>query len=419
MMRRWTFGAALVLGLASVLVARQGIVHTDDGRTLEGDVDESAGPSGKVVVTIHGVAVTLPRDDILSIEYPKDITQEFNERLARLDSTDARGRAQLARWALSRGQFELARKAADAAQRLAPNDPEIQTLQDTIEAQQRLASRQPSGTPAPAPTPPPPTPPTTPPPSVPATQPAPPVAEAPPTTSPSGGPARFLTMDQVYAIRRAELRPDENVRIQFYRDVQKRYLALSKANAAAFSAASPTVQALAIQAYDPQLANDVRIMSDPRGLADFRSRIEPRVLAGCASSGCHSGSEGGDFFLYTNVRSAQASYTNFFILTTYQRKVDTADVFGRGVALRMMIDRLHAQSSLLVQYALPRMIASTPHPDVPNWKPMFWRSDDPGCLELVNWIGTTLRPITPDYGFKFELANSTATTQPSTPTTSP
>jgi hypothetical protein len=226
-------------------------------------------------------------------------------------------------------------------------------------------------------------------------------------------------MDQVYAIRRAELRPDENVRIQFFRDVQKRYLAQSKANAAAFSAASPTVQALAIQAYDPQLANDVRIVSDPRALAEFRSRIEPRVLAGCASSGCHSGPEGGDFFLYTNVRSAQASYTNFYILTTYQRKVETVDAFGRGVAQRMMIDRLHAQSSLLVQYALPRMIASTPHPDVPNWKPMFWRSDDPGCLELVNWIGATLRPITPDYGFKFELANPMATTQPSAPTTSP
>jgi hypothetical protein len=411
----------LVLGLASMLLARQGIVRTQDGRTLEGDVDESAGPQGTVTITIHGVAVALPRSDIASIEYPKDVTQEFNERLAALDATDARGRAQLARWALARGQFALARKAADAAQRLAPNDPEIQTLQDTIEAQQRMAARQTSRVPAP---PAPPTPVATTPAPLPTPATAPATVVAPPTVAPpapisNATPSKFLTMDQVYAIRRAELRPDESVQIQFMQDVRQRYLAQSKANPAAFNAASPTVQALAIEAYDPQLANDVRIMSDPRSLAEFRSRIEPRVLAGCASSGCHSGPEGGDFYLYSNVRSAQASYTNFFILTSYEKKVDTVDAFGKGIAQRMMIDRLHSQTSLLVQYALPRMIASTAHPDVPNWKPMFWRMDDPFCVELVNWIGASLRPIRPEYGFKFDVPTMSATTQPSPATTSP
>lgn len=417
MMRCSALGAALVLGLASVLFARQGIVRTQDGRTLEGDVDESAGPQGNVTIAIHGVTVSLPRSDVYSIEYPRDVTQEFNERLAALDATDARGRAELARWALARGQFALARKAADAAQRLAPNDPEVQTLQDTIEAQQRLASR---------PTPSVPTPPT--PARRPAPAPAPTTAPATviaptPTTAPapvtSTTPTKFLDMDQVYAIRRAELRPDETVEIQFLHDVRQRYLTASKANAAAFNAASTTIQALAIQAYDPQLATDVRITSDPRSLAEFRGRIEPRILVGCASSGCHSGPEGGDFYLYTNVRSAQASYTNFFILSTYEKKVETSDVFGKGIADRMMVDRLHAQTSLLVQYALPRMIASTAHPDVPNFKPMFWRTDDPFCIELVNWIGATLRPIRPDYGFKFDVPTMSATTQPAPPTTSP
>jgi hypothetical protein len=416
MNRRWALGAVLVLGLASMLLARQGIVRTQDGRTLEGDVNESAGPQGNVTVTIHGAVVSLPRSDVASIEYPRDITQEFNERLAALDATDARGRAQLARWALARGQYALARKAANAAQRLAPNDPDLQTLQDTIEAQERMAARQtnPAPVPRPAPTPPPPTPP-------PATAPG--TTVATPTTAPSAVanpmPTRFLTMDQVYAIRRAELRPDESVPIQFMQDVRQRYLAQSKANAAAFNAASPTVQALAIEAYDPQLANDVRITSDPRSLSEFRSKIEPRVLAGCASSGCHSGPEGGDFFLYSNVRSAQASYSNFFILTTYEKTVPTVDAFGKGMAQRMMVDRLHAQTSLLVQYSLPRMIASTPHPDAPNWKPMYWRTDDPSCVEMVSWIGATLRPIRPDYGFKFQLPTMSATTQPSPATTSP
>ena len=407
MIRRWLFGAALVVGLASVLLANQGVVKTQDGRTLEGNVDESAGPDADVTITIHGVTITLPRSDIASIDYPKDVTQEFNEKLAKLERNDVKGRLDLARWALARQQFALARRAAGAAQKLAPNDPDIQTLQDTIQAQERMAARRGSGTAIAAP----PVSPTT--------------TTAPPTTAPAAPPpqAKFLSMDDVFAIRRAELRPDENVPIQFLRDVQKRYLIASKANAAAFNAATPAVQALAIQAYDPQMAQDVRITSDPLALAEYRTRIEPRILAGCASSGCHNSENAGragDFYLYSNVRSPAASYTNFFILQNYVKRVDTVDAFGRGEAERMMIDRLHAQSSLLVQFALPRLMASTPHPDVPNWKPMYWRTDDPACVEILNWIGTTLRPIRPDYGIKFDVPwISPPTTEPAAATTSP
>jgi hypothetical protein len=403
MIRRWLLGAALVMGLASMLLAKQGVVKTQDGRILEGDVDESAGADADVKVIIHGVAITLPRSDIASIDYPKDATAEFNEKLAKLDRNDVNGRLALARWALGRQQFALARQAADAAQRLAPNDLDIQTLQDTIQAQERMAARQGAGAAA-------------------ATPVTPTTAAAPLTTAPAP-PAKFLSMDDVYAMRRAELRPDEDVRIQFLRDVQKRYLIASKANAAAFNAAGPGVQALAIQAYDPQMAQDVRITSDPQALAEYRTRIEPRILAGCASSGCHNSENvgrAGGFYLYSNVRSPPASYTNFFILQNYSRKVDTTDAFGKGEAERMMIDRLHAQSSLLVQYALPRVMASTPHPDVPNWKPMYWRTDDPACVEILNWIGTTLRPIRPDYEIKFTVPwTSPPTTEPAAATTSP
>jgi hypothetical protein len=403
MIRRWLLGAALVMGLASMLLAKQGVVKTQDGRTLEGDVDESAGPDADVAITIHGVTITLPRSDIASIDYPGDVTQEFNDKLAKLDRNDVSGRLDLARWALARQQFALARRAADAAQRLAPNDLDIQTLQDTIEAQQRMAARQGAGATA-------------------ATPGTPTTAAAPATTAPAPQ-AKFLSIDDVYTIRRAELRQDEDVRIQFLREVQKRYLIASKANAAAFNAAGPAVQALAIQAYDPQMAQDVRITSDPQAMAEYRTQIEPRILAGCASSGCHNSENvgrAGNFYLYTNVRSSPASYTNFYILQNYSRKVDTTDAFGKGEAERAMIDRLHAQSSLLVQYALPRVMASTPHPDVPNWKPMYWRTDDPACAEILNWIGTTLRPIRPDYEIKFDVPwMPPPTTEPSTATTSP
>src|ERR1700722_546264 len=63
MVRRWFFGAALVLSLASVLHAKQGIVRTTDGRTLEGDVTETT-PDQAITIVMHGVSIVVPRNTI-------------------------------------------------------------------------------------------------------------------------------------------------------------------------------------------------------------------------------------------------------------------------------------------------------------------------------------------------------------------
>ena len=74
---------------------------------------------------------------------------------------------------------------------------------------------------------------------------------------------------------------------------------LSGDDPASFNSESPAQQALDIfQAENAQLMRDVRILSDPNILLAFRTRIQPRILAGCAAAGCHGGAGSGGFFLY-------------------------------------------------------------------------------------------------------------------------
>jgi hypothetical protein len=227
---------------------------------------------------------------------------------------------------------------------------------------------------------------------------------ASPSTEPSAAnplAVGYLTNDDIYAIRRAELRPDDDVRIQFYNAVRKRYLGLH-GNAADFYAESPTQQAMEIlQSGDPHLASDVRIITDPRVLLEFRAQVQPRILAGCAAAGCH-GSGAGGFFLYPEAREAIPAYTNFYILEQSGRKIAAGDTFGKGPAFRPLIDRLRPDASLLLQFGLPKLIAATPHPDVKDYSPLFHGLDDPLYLQISRWIGD-LDPIAPDYGIKFDI----------------
>ena len=204
--------------------------------------------------------------------------------------------------------------------------------------------------------------------------------------------ANYLAMDDVYTIRRNELRSDDQVRVQFYNNVRKRYLG-SQGNAADFYAGSEAQQALGIvQTGDPNLAKDVHPASDPRVMLEFRNRVQPRILAGCAAAGCHGGDGSGGFFLYFDAKETLPAYTNFYILQETGRTLEGGDTFGNAPVYRPMIDRLHPDSSLILQFGLPRSMAATPHPDVHWFKPIFRGVKDPAFLEISRWI-SSMAPI--------------------------
>lgn len=390
MLRWWFLTGALVLFYCSILLARQGVVQTNDGRTIEGDITDDFN-SDTVAIRIGASEVDVLRSDILSIEYGDDITKQFNLRLSQLPATDIRSRLELSRWALDKKQFDLARRAAYEVLRIDPGNEDAVMLLHTIQGQRDLGKIKPEAAA----------------PEAPAVEPA-----APQPSSP----ASFLSQDQIDIVRRDELRPDDTVRVAFDQGLQARYLKESGDDATAFAALDPTGQALRIIGRgDPQLSAGVKILSDPSALDEFHRRIQVKILVGCAAAGCHGGDpSAGDFFLYRDATTTPVWYTNFFILQLYRMKVDSqSTVWGKGPVERRMIDRTHPAQSVLIQYALPRAVAELPHPQVLGWRPLFTSEQDPACQDILRWIGQSLLPLDPDYGIQFALPTvQTPATQP-------
>jgi hypothetical protein len=377
----------MILAMSSALLARQGVVKTKDGQTLEGDVNETAA-ADTVSVTIHGAQVLLPRSDIASIDYGGD-WQEFNKRFDALAPTDVRGRLDLAQWALQRNMYEAARRATEDARRIEPDNAEAALLLKTIQSQQVMQSRQAATTRRTIPVIPP---------------------SAPP---PAASPPRYLSNEDVNLIRQTELRTDDIVPIKFVGDVRQRYLTAVDQDRGAFLAAAPVDQAIQIiQTGDARLTRDVRIGGDPRPLGQFQARIQKRVVVGCAAGGCHGGNSGaGGLFLYSDTPDTAAWYTNFYILQMYKTQINAPpSVWGQGPAERSMLDRIHPTQSLLVQFGLPASLAATPHPRVAGWQPIFSSQNDPAYLDMVQWIGS-LKPVEPDYQIQFELPKPSASTR--------
>lgn len=395
MIRWWWLGIAAVCLLASGLLAKQGTLSTKDGRQITGDVQKA--PDGKSYnVTLHGVTVTVAGDNIVSIVYPRDAADEFQQRLASLDPNDIKGRIDLSRWALTQREYDLAADAARDVQRIDPHDPDAAILLDTIASERALDTK--LNTQANA-----------------STEPSPQAAA--PAESASNAPAgKYLGMDDVQTIRRHELLPDEQARIDFNNNVRNRYLALTGADPAPFNSESPVQQALDIvQSGNEQLVRNVMVISEPTVMLEFRTRIQPRILAGCAAAGCHGGTGSGGFFLYPDADKTLVAYTNFYILQETSRKLPGGDMFGDGPVTRPMIDRLHRASSLILQFGLPRSLAMMPHPDVPGLTPMFRDEQDPRYTEMSDWIGS-LNPIVPDYRIKFEIPTGKPASPPAADT---
>lgn len=372
--------------------ARQGIVKTQDGRTIRGLVSET---DNGVSVDVHGVILQFERDKIESIEYPESIEAQYVQRLAALDPKDVQGRLDLARWAFDNKEYVLARQAAQAALDLDPNNADAITLLETIRGQMRLEQNRGEGSNQATPSQ-----------AMPEDQ-GQPQSTSDETTAPASRPSRripvnFLNQNDINRIRQHELRPEDNaVRVRFENDVERRYATASNQDPGRFRARRPVEKALEIlERGTPEMAKDVRILNDPAALAEFRRFVQPLALNGCATAGCHGGTAGGSLILYAPADTEEASYTNFYILQQYrQPSGQNQSVFGTG-DLRM-IDRTNPEQSLLLQYGLPTDVAEFDHPSVRGFRPIFRNLQDPRYEQVVRWIDQTLRPFEPDYGISY------------------
>jgi hypothetical protein len=405
-------GWACLLLTASVLLAKQGIVKTRDGRTLEGDVTEK---QDGVVISLRGIPTSIARENIDSIQYVGNIEQQYKEKLDALPKTPtAKDHLDIARWLFDNKAYELARKEVEAALLVDPNSAEATTLYTTIQSQMRLEHTRPApggntpGTISRANTP------------TPAGNGAGTGAGA--TTGTAAHTANLhkylsgggdlhqgdapgsVQLDQINLLKQAEWPADDNsVKVSFFGDVKHRYVLSAQENAAAFNALSPNQQARRILADGtPSEKAAIRIVNDPQPLTDFKRAIQPGLLTGCATAACHGGPRGGKFFLYPTPDSDAATYTNFYLLNQV-----TANVGG---AERRMIDRTYPDQSLIFLFGLPAEISKVSHPEVKGvaWHYIFASTQDPKYKAVYNWVNKLVKPD-PVYGFNFKLDESDIT----------
>jgi hypothetical protein len=390
--RLWWITAAAAIGIsASALFARQGVIHTRDGKTIEGEIVEEKPDA--VIVAIRGIKTSVPRDNIAgNIEYFDSIEARYQDKLKKLPkNATAKDHLELARWLFDVKQYDLALQEIDAARKIDPNSSEAATLEQTVMSQRRIERAKAGGD---TPTPP-----------------APGVNTPKPSDKPAPGAAaaaadkpKLLTTSDINTIRQMEWKENDPnpPRVTVPPDVRKRFVEYKALNPAEFAALSMPAQAYFIlREGTPDMRKDIKITTDPASLAEYRRAVQPLVLNNCATAGCHNAQHhSAGFGLYTNnAEREDVAYTNFYLLQKYEKKM------GDPPATFMMIDRTYAERSLLSQFTLPPDHADLArHPHVPGqvWKPIAASKSAPQYRTIVNWM-KSLTAGEANYGISYDI----------------
>lgn len=213
-------------------------------------------------------------------------------------------------------------------------------------------------------------------------------------------PSRILSPDDVNVIRVYEIdlaRPPRiDVPPDVIRDLLTRYGSSSMVPAGGeernrmFNWDSVRIMKLLFDLKARDLYSRVRVTSEPWALNQFRTRVHDAwLIPNCATSQCHGGIEAGRFFLHRrNSKEERVRYTNLLILL--RSKLD-----------HPLVDFEDPESSLIIQYAMPRDEARHPHPEVKGWKPLFTGTARALKAETMKWIRGMYRPR-PEYPVDYE-----------------
>ncbi len=331
-------GVAVVGMLASVLLARPGVVRTKDGRTIEGDIVESVDHPDQITIGVHGAQLSINRTNIASLDYVGSFEDEYKKRLAKLGpNATAADHLTLARWLYDQKAYEQARTEVASAKKINPQDASADLLLTTINRQQVLDRTQASGTTGTGTTG---TGTTT-------TGTGTATGTGATVTAPRPGARHLLSPEQIQIIKQGEMKQeDTGLRMTLANNVVRRYTDFdTKVTPAEFAQYSDFDKAIAILTRGtPEMRQDVKLLNDPSAIAAFKT-IQPTILSGCAISGCHNEQTKTKFLLFTG-NDTETTYTNFFILTQYATTINKVQ--------HKMIDRTRPNESLVLQFGLAR-----------------------------------------------------------------
>jgi len=384
--------------MALTCFGKPGVVRMLDGHRVEGDVTE--GEETVTVIQRGGIRTVVQRTNIAGIDYTPTVQDEFQARLKKLAKDDVQGRIELARWAFDRHDYRLARVALDQALEIDPNNRAATDLVELIQAQKILEANSRRAT------------------TLSATAPATRAADAKVATE-----RRLLTAEEINRIRQSELKSsDVRTRIRFDNNLAKRFAADMNIPYAQFIARPLAAQAVEMLGADNgRYREDVKILSDPSSMLEYRRGIQPNVLANCATVGCHGAPGNSRLVLFPQAAEPgeAPTYTNFYILQHYTRLREhpraTSSPFAPDPTMWRLIDRDRPGDSLLVQFSVPGEIAQVRHPQVAGYRPWIKGTADPHYRTLVLWMGQMLVPRPLPYDIKYDIPGDVvapAATQP-------
>ncbi len=227
-------------------------------------------------------------------------------------------------------------------------------------------------------------------------------------------PTRILTDDEVNLIRVYEIDFDHPPRIVINpADVRAFFEEFGSSPRIPSDAPSRTalvegdpmkIVRLAFELKARDFYTKIRVVGEPDSLSLFRRNVHDGwLIPNCATSRCHGGPDAGKFFL-TNEDHADARvrYTNLLNLLLANSK----DI--------PLVDFTDPNRSILIQYALPREEATTPHPPVKGWRPVFGRKLNQDKLaSTLSWIRSMYQPR-PVYPIEYQPPDL-RTPEPGTP----
>ena len=351
-----------------------GLITMRDGTSVRAHILDDGFDA--VVYSIAGIRTVVPRDRAWQVMLDVGFDERYRKLKAALRDDDVDGRLAMCRWLFEQRAYDEALTETRALIATRPID-EAKRLLAAIEAQVAVFRSTPSGTPSTG------------------------GASATPRVPASALPDRLLTPTEVNLIRVYEIDFNRPPKVTISADSIKELIAAHASSdlipesesgrTRLFTQDPIELVKLMFDLRARDLYDRIQVDTEPHALNMFRTKVHNAWLLGnCATSRCHGGLDGGNFFLHArNGNSDSVRYTNLLILL--ESRFDG----------RPMVDFDQPHDSLLVQHALPRSSARFPHPDVPGWKPVFDRTNERLMADCERWIATMHRPR-PEYPVDFD-----------------
>jgi hypothetical protein len=366
------------------------ILYLKDGSKAIGRLTDISGDSYTLVIS--GIPTRFDKSFVLRVAALPSIEERYKQMRATIPDEDLDQRLTLAQWLRDKRAYTLALAEVEGilkADGAHPGARELKKLLDLqLEMERDSAKRR---------------------------------AEKPPTTPDApDGPSEIekeaersrnfpkLSADQINILRVYELNLTNPPRLlvpkELIDEIIKRYASdelipsTPEGREALYKSRPTQIIELLYRLKARELYGMVQVLEDPEAFQAFKRDVHQGwLINSCATSRCHGGEHAGRLML-DRYRPAEPAtfYTNFFILERF-RLADGSP----------LINYTEPEKSPLVQFAMPRNLASRKHPHVRDgnsldqWKPAIRSKDDRRYTNTMNWIRSMYQPR-PDYGLSYD-----------------